>query len=480
MSPSKNTEIVAVILCGGSGTRLWPLSRRTRPKQFLKLLGERSLFQETILRARKLASFHSLLIATQEEHRFLALHELAQAGVEDAELLLEPVARNTAPALAAAAIHVARTRPDALILAFPSDHYVEDEARLAAAVDKGIAAAQQGTMVVFGVRPSGPHTGYGYIRKDPVADANGVYRVVQFKEKPDVRTATAYVADGNYLWNSGIHLLRPDVYLRALERHAPAIAQAVAAAARNVKKDGAFLRLDRQAFGICRGASIEHAVLEHAKSGVAVVELDTGWSDLGSWASLLAAGSNGADDNATHGDVLLDDVSGSYVYSSGRLVAAVGLRDQVVVETPDAVLVAPMNRAQDVKQLVITLQAQGWREAESHLRVYRPWGWYECLNSNSHMQVKRIQVMPGASLSLQLHRQRSEHWLVVRGEAEVTLAEDVFTLREDESVHVPLNTRHRLANKGESPLEVIEIQRGAYLGEDDIVRFEDDYGRAGT
>jgi len=468
--------IVPIILSGGLGTRLWPLSRQQHPKQFLRLMGKHSLLQQAILRVRSQELFQPFLIVGNEAHRFLVLDELAELGIGDATLMLEPVARNTAPALAVAAIHAMRQQPDAVILALPADHYIEGEARFLSAVRKGKAAAQDDAMVVFGVVPTQPHTGYGYIRKGTMRNMEGMYQVAEFKEKPDAETAAAYVASGNYLWNSGIFLMRADVYLRELESYAPDIAQSAKAAMRDVRQDGAFLRLDPKAFSACRSESIDYAVMEHTKTGV-VVELDTAWSDLGSWSSLLAAGSQSADRNVTEGDVMVSDVVGSFIYSSSRLVAAIGLRDHVVVETPDAVFVAPMARTQDVKQLVAALQQQGRVEADKHLRVYRPWGWYETIAQGERMHVKRIQVKSGASLSLQLHHYRSEHWVVVQGEAEVTRGNEVFMLRQDQSTYIPINTKHRLCNKGHIPLEIVEVQTGTYFGEDDIVRFDDNYGR---
>lgn len=468
--------LVPVILCGGSGTRLWPLSRQQHPKQFLKLLGERSLFLETVLRARVLPGVDSLLIVGNDAHRFLILDELTELGAVQTELLLEPVARNTAPALAVAAVHAAHRQTDALLLVLPADHHIADPARFTAAVKRGLRSARQGAVVVFGVTPTQAHTGYGYVRKGKAAGPDGVYRVGEFKEKPDAQTATAYVASGEYLWNSGIFLVRADVYLQELKDHAPDIARTATAAAESMERDGAFLRINRDAFGDCRSESIDYAVMEHTKTAV-MVELDAGWSDLGSWSSLREAASRSSKDNVTSGDVLLADVAGSVIHSSSRLVAAVGLRDHVVVETPDAVFVAPMGRAQEVKQLVSVLQERRREEADSHLRVYRPWGWYESLTRGERMQVKRIQVKPGASLSLQLHHHRAEHWVVVHGEAEITRGNEVFTLREDQSAYIPQETKHRLRNKGAQPLEIIEVQSGSYVGEDDIVRFEDNYGR---
>lgn len=469
-------SLVPVILCGGSGTRLWPLSRAQYPKQFIKLMGEHSLFQDSVLRARALKGVNSLLIVGNEAHRFMILDELAELGVGGATLLLEPVGRNTAPALAAAARYVTQSRADALLLALPADHHITQSESFAAAVRKGIVAARLGALVVFGVTPTGPHTGYGYIRKGEPFGEQGGYKVAAFKEKPDADTAAAYVRSGDYLWNSGMFLVRADVFLKELAEHAPDIARSAGAAVAVAERDGLFLRLGREAFTACRSESIDYAVMEHTGAGV-VVELNAGWSDLGSWASLLEVGRCGANDNVTRGDVMLEDVSGSYVHASGRLVTALGLRDQVVVETPDAVFVAPLQRAQEVKGLVTALQQQGRKEAEFHLRVHRPWGWYESLVQDARMQVKRIQVKPGASLSLQLHHRRAEHWVIVRGEAEVTRGEDVFALRENQSTYIPLETKHRLRNRTDQPLEIIEVQTGSYLGEDDIVRFEDKYGR---
>ena len=470
-------KIIPVILCGGSGTRLWPLSRGQHPKQFLKLLGERSLFLETVLRARALPGVESLLIVGNEAHRFLILDELAEIGTLSAEILLEPVARNTAAALAVAAIHAKWHADDAMLLALPADHYIAAPARFAEAITNGLRAAQYGSLVVFGITPTHPHTGYGYICKGKSYGPPGVYQVGQFKEKPDAQTAAAYITSGEYLWNSGMFLMRANMYLQELADHAPDIMRAAAEAAGNLERDGVFLHINREAFSACRSESIDYAVMEHTKAGV-VVELDAGWSDLGSWSSLRDAASHGGAENVTYGDVLLNDVTGSVVHSSGRLVAAVGLRDQVVVETPDAVLVAPLRRAEEIKQLVAALQQRGREEAETHLRVYRPWGWYESLARAERMQVKRIQVKAGASLSLQLHHHRAEHWVVVHGEAEVTRGEEVFMLRADQSTYIPQETKHRLRNPGSQPLVIIEVQSGAYVGEDDIVRFEDIYGRA--
>ncbi len=468
--------VTPVILSGGSGTRLWPLSRRDHPKQFLRLLGEHSLLQETLLRAGVLASQHAPLVVCNEAHRFLVRAHLAEIGIKDATLLLESAGRNTAPALAVAALHLARAEPAALLLALPADHHLKDTQRFAAAIIRGLAAARDGAIVVFGVRPTEAHTGYGYIHADGAAGADRVRRVREFREKPDAATAARFLVSGEYLWNSGMFLLRADVYLTELGRHAPDILHSAERALAGARTDGPFLRLEPEAFRTCRSESIDYAVMEHTALAQ-VVELDAPWSDLGSFASLLAAGAPVPGDNLTAGDVRLKDVTGSYVHSSRRLVTAIGLRNHVVVETPDAVFVAPRERSEEVKALVAALDREGRQETATPARVHRPWGWYESVAVGSRFQVKRIQVDPGASLSLQLHHRRAEHWVVVHGTAEITRDEQVSCLTENQSTYIPVDTKHRLTNPGSEPLEIIEIQTGDYLGEDDIVRFDDRYGR---
>ncbi|MDE2234785.1 MAG: mannose-1-phosphate guanylyltransferase/mannose-6-phosphate isomerase [Gammaproteobacteria bacterium] len=473
--PSASTTLVPVILSGGSGTRLWPLSRQLHPKQFLPLLSERSLLQETLLRAAGIPGACAPLLVANEDHRFLVQEQLAALGVRGAEILLEPVGRNTAPALAIAALRAAAGNPAAVLLALPADHLIRDREAFAAAVIHGLPAAQAGALVVFGVAPQHAETAYGYIRKG-AATPGGLHAVAAFTEKPDAETAAQYLRSGDYYWNSGMFLVRADVYLRELERHAPDIAQAADKAMQNLQTDGAFLRPDPEVFSACRSQSIDYAVMERTRAGV-LAPLDAGWSDLGSWDSLLAAGEKTPDGNLTRGEVVLQDVSGSLVHAGTRLVTAIGLRDQLVVETGDAVLVAPVDRAQEVKQLVASLRQAKPQVTENHPRVHRPWGWYECLARGERMQVKRIQIKPGASLSLQLHHRRAEHWVVVKGEAEVIRGDQQFTLSENQSTYIPAETRHRLRNPGQQPLEIIEVQSGEYLGEDDIERFDDEYGR---
>jgi len=472
---SASDSLIPVILSGGSGTRLWPLSRQQHPKQFLPLLSERSLFQETLLRARALPGARPPLVVVNEAHRFLVREQLAELGIEDADILLEPVGRNTAPALALAALHAAATNPSAVLLALPADHHIQNREGFAQAVARGMQAAKAGALVVFGIVPTHAETAYGYICKG-AAGSDRLHAVAAFTEKPDAESAAHYLRSGEYLWNSGMFLVRADVYLKELKTHAPDIAEAVAKAMGKLQQDGAFLRPDPDIFRSCRSQSIDYAVMEHTQAGV-LVELDACWSDLGSWDSLLAVAEKKDGGNLTRGDVVLQDVSGSLVFASDRLVTAIGLRDQVVVETADAVLVAPIARAQDVKQLVASLRAGKREVTENHLRVHRPWGWYECLARDARMQVKRILIKPGASLSLQLHHRRAEHWVVVKGEAQVIRGEQQFRLKENESTYIPVDTKHRLQNPGTLPLEIIEVQSGEYLGEDDIVRFDDDYGR---
>lgn len=466
--------LVPVILSGGSGTRIWPLSREHYPKQFLPLLSTHSPFQETVLRIQALPGARAPVVVANEAHRFLVRDQLAELGVEGARILLEPIGRNTAPALALAAQQLIVHDSAALLLALPADHYIEHTARFVRAVRHALSAAARGALVVFGVAPTQPHTGYGYIHRGVPADPEGIWTVASFTEKPDVETATEYVRSGDYLWNSGMFLVRADVYLHELEAHAGDIARVVAKSAAILTPDGQFLRPDREVFSACRSESIDYAVMEHTRIG-RVAELDAGWSDLGSWSSLMQAGAPARAANVTRGDVLLRDVSGSFIHSSSRLVTAVGLRDQVVVETADAVFVAPLARAEEVKQLVADLRCAGREVIEEHLRVQRPWGWYESLVRDGRVLVRRIRVKPAAGLPLQLHHQRVVYWAVVSGEAEVTRGQDVFTLREGDVTSIPVNTKHRLSNKSALPLEIVEVQSTANVGKDGTLQFEDRY-----
>jgi mannose-1-phosphate guanylyltransferase/mannose-6-phosphate isomerase len=470
-----STDLIPVLLSGGSGTRLWPLSRETHPKQFQPLVGEQSLLQATWRRLDGLAGAGRPIVVANEEHRFMVAEQLRQAGVTPSALLLEPVGRNTAPAIAAAALQAQSEGADPLLLVLPSDHVIRDEAGFRAAVLAAKPAAEAGALVTFGIVPTGPETGYGYIQAAP---GDGVRAVARFVEKPDLATAEAYVAGGGYFWNSGMFLFRASRYLEELRRFAPDMVAAVRAALAAGKRDADFLRLDRAAFEACPADSIDYAVMEKTDAA-AVLPIDVGWSDVGSWSALWEIADQDADGNAHHGDVLALGCRNTLAWGGRRLVTLLGLQDVIVVDTDDALLVAARDRVQQVKDIVARLKAQGRSQASIHRKVYRPWGSYDGIDSGERFQVKRIVVNPGASLSLQMHHHRAEHWIVVSGSARVTCDDKVFLLAENQSTYIPLGSRHRLENPGKVPLELIEVQSGSYLGEDDIVRFEDVYGRGG-
>ncbi|CCF68752.1 mannose-1-phosphate guanylyltransferase/mannose-6-phosphate isomerase [Xanthomonas citri pv. punicae str. LMG 859] len=459
-------------MSGGSGTRLWPLSRESYPKQFLPLVGDKSMLQSTWLRAAPVAG-HAPIVVANEEHRFMAAEQLQQLGVKPSAILLEPKGRNTAPAIAVAALEATRDGADPLLLVLPSDHVIQNEAAFQAAVTLAATAAEQGKLVTFGIKPTAPETGYGYIKASAGAGASAVER---FVEKPDLATAQSYLASGEYYWNSGMFLFRASRYLEELRKFHPAIADACQKAWENGKRDADFTRLDKDAFAASPSDSIDYAVMEKTADAV-VVPLDAGWNDVGSWSSLLDVSNQDAQGNAHHGDVIQLDCQNTYAYGS-RLIAMVGLEDVVVVETPDAVLVGHRDRIQEVKDVVSQIKTAGRSEATWHRKVYRPWGAYDSIDMGQRHQVKRITVKPGAVLSLQMHHHRAEHWIVVSGTAEVTRGEEVLLLTENQSTYIPLGVTHRLRNPGKLPLELIEVQSGSYLGEDDIVRFEDTYGRA--
>lgn len=461
-----------VILSGGSGTRLWPLSREAYPKQFLPLAGELTMLQATWRRVAPIASRGPLVIAN-EEHRFVAAEQLQQVGAEPAAIILEPVGRNTAPAIAVAALEATGDGADALLLVLPSDHVITDEAAFRAAVQAAAGAAEAGKLVTFGIVPTGPETGYGYIK---AADGQGVRAVERFVEKPDLDTATGYVASGQYYWNSGMFLFKASRYLQELERLQPAMLSACRDAWQSARRDADFTRLDKDAFTAVPSDSIDYAVMEKTADAV-VVPLDAGWNDVGSWTALRDVSQQDGDGNAHQGDVIAIDCRNTYAYGQ-RLVAMVGLDDVIVVETDDAVLVGKADRMQEVKTVVAQLKADGRSEATWHRKVYRPWGAYDSIDNGERFQVKRITVKPGGTLSLQMHHHRAEHWIVVSGTAEVTRGDEVILLSENQSTYIPLGVTHRLRNPGKLPLELIEVQSGSYLGEDDIVRFEDTYGRS--
>jgi len=464
--------IIPVILSGGSGTRLWPVSREAYPKQFLPLVGKDTMLQATWKRVASIAGAAPIVVANQE-HRFMAAEQLCECKVTPQALILEPIGRNPAPAIAIAALQALAAGDDGLLLVLPSDHVVRNEKAFHQAVAQAAAAAEAGKLVTFGIVPTAPETGYGYIK---AAKGDGVRAVDRFVEKPDLATAEQYVASGEYFWNSGMFLFKASRYLQELEKLQPAILAASRKALDNAARDNDFIRLDEEAFAASPNDSIDYAVMEKT-ADAAVVPLDAEWNDVGSWSALWEVSDKDENGNACHGDVIAVDTRNSYAYGS-RLIAMVGLDDVVVVETDDAVFVGHKDRVQDVKSVVAQIKRDGRSEAAAHRKVYRPWGAYDSIDNGSRFQVKRITVKPGATLSLQMHHHRAEHWIVVSGTAEVTRGDEVILLTENQSTYIPLGVTHRLKNPGKLPLELIEVQSGSYLGEDDIVRFEDSYGRA--
>ncbi|MDP2263662.1 MAG: mannose-1-phosphate guanylyltransferase/mannose-6-phosphate isomerase [Hydrogenophaga sp.] len=477
--------LIPVILAGGSGTRLWPLSRAGFPKQFLCLGGEHSLFQQTTMRLAGLAGgpdrfvLQPALVVGNEEHRFLVLEQMREIAAQPGRVLLEPMGRNTAPALALAALAALEEGGDPVMVVTPADHVVTDEAAFHAALGAAVAQAVDGQIVILGVAPTRPETGFGYIHARG-AQPGAAVAVQRFVEKPDAATAQRYLAEGDYLWNAGMFVLKASVWLAALERFRPDIAAASRAAWAARSTDAQFFRPGKEAFAAIPAESIDYAVMERCPGSefpIQVVPLDAGWSDLGAWDAVWAALPKDEAGNATQGDVLTVGSQNNLVHASSRLVGLVGVKDLVVVETPDAVLVASRAHAQDVKHIVAQLQSQQREEHNLHRKVHRPWGWYDSIDESERFKVKRIQVKPKASLSLQKHYHRAEHWIVVKGTAEITCGEKVVILTENQSTYIPLGEVHRLSNPGTIPLELIEVQSGSYLGEDDIVRYEDRYGR---
>ena len=479
--------MIPVILSGGSGTRLWPLSRQAYPKQFLALAGEETMLQATWQRVAELASAAPLVVAN-EDHRFMVAEQLRQVGCTPAAIVLEPVGRNTAPAIAVAALQATADGADPLLLVLPSDHVIADAAGFRAAVAAATPAAQAGKLVTFGIVPTAAETGYGYIKaasdestptttaQTQGARASAVRQVAGFVEKPDAATAAQYLASRQYFWNSGMFLFQASRYLAELERHAPAMLAACRAAFEGAKRDTDFVRLDKAAFAACPSDSIDYAVMEKT-ADAAVLPIDVGWNDVGSWSALWQVAQQDGDGNAHHGDVLALDCHDTLAWADRRLVAMIGLRDVVVVDSDDSLLVAHKDHVQEVKAVVAKLKAAGRPESSLHRKVYRPWGAYDSIDMGERFQVKRITVNPGAALSLQMHHHRAEHWIVVSGTAEVTRGDEVLLLSENQSTYIPLGVTHRLRNPGKVALELIEVQSGSYLGEDDIVRLEDVYGR---
>ena len=491
------TEVTPVVLCGGSGTRLWPLSRFAYPKQFLALSGNEgadSLFQEAIKRLSLISGsnvvINDVLVIAGEDHRFLVLDQLQGVSGIKASLLLEPVGRNTAPALTLAALLCDSNRRDPVLLVTPADQTIKNSDAFVKALQNCISVVvadiRNQTIAILGVPPNGPETGYGYIKRKGLAGVHQEYTVDKFVEKPDLKTAEQYVADGDFLWNSGMFVLRASTWLAALKEFRPDILIAAEKSWQSRTQDKAeqtiFIRPGKAEFQVIPSESIDYAVIERCPASsqfsVKMVELNAGWNDLGAWDAVWQAGHQDAQGNVTSGDTLLEDSKYSLVHASSRLVSAVGIENLIIIETADAVLVADRNKSQDVKSIVAKLESQNRQEKNLHRKVARPWGWYDSVDEGERFKVKRIQVKPGASLSLQMHHHRAEHWIVVKGIAEITNGDQVFTLTENQSAYIPQGQTHRLANPGNAPLEIIEVQSGSYLGEDDIVRFEDSYGRS--
>ena len=467
--------LIPVILSGGSGSRLWPLSRKLYPKQFIPLRDDKSLYQSTLERIRDLDDVENVVTVCNDEHRFMAAEQARLLGIENAEIILEPVGRNTAPAITIAAMHAKTKQPDANILVLPADHILGDKQQFSLAVQQARQVAEN-NLVTFGVVPARAETGYGYIKHDKKSISEAAFEVTDFVEKPDHKTAESYLKSGNYLWNSGMFLFRVNLFLQEIQQFQPEIYNACAQAYEKGEQDLDFIRLDEASFSSAPNISVDYAVMENTTKA-AVVPLGSGWSDVGSWHALWESSKRDQNNNATHGDVVEEDCNGCFIHASNRLVAAVGVKDQVIVETSDAVLVAPRDRAQDVKEIVNKLKLSQRDEVDIHPKVYRPWGAYETIDIEDRFQVKRITVNPLQKLSLQMHHHRAEHWIVVKGTARVTCGEKEFLLSENESTYIPIGTKHRLENPGKIPLELIEVQSGTYLGEDDIERFDDVYGR---
>jgi mannose-1-phosphate guanylyltransferase / mannose-6-phosphate isomerase len=484
-----SNKIIPVILAGGGGTRLWPLSREQYPKQYLKIDGEHTLLQEALLRLHANALKQSQtkvappIIICNEEHRFLVAEQARDCNIELSRIILEPIGRNTAPALTIAALTQEDT--DSILVMMPADHKIPDNKRFGEAVWVAAELAEQGYLTTFGVSPSIPETGYGYIRHGKKLEANediiSVFELEQFVEKPDLKTAEEYMQLGNYLWNSGIFVMKASTWLSAIETCSPEMLKACQKALDSAEVDVDFFRLNKKAFTACPADSIDYAVMEKLDkltdiSG-AVIKLDTSWSDVGSWNGIWDISTKDCDGNVTRGDVHAIETTNSVIFGEHRLISTLGLNDVVVIDTSDAVLITTRNRSQDVKEIVSWLKENTRNEGIHHRMVYRPWGSYESIDAGDRFQVKRITVNPGQSLSLQLHHHRAEHWIVVQGIAEIVNGEETFTLNENESTYIPIGVKHRLSNFGEDPLKIIEVQSGSYLGEDDIVRFEDVYNR---
>lgn len=469
--------IVPVILAGGTGSRLWPLSRSAYPKQLLPLISGRTMLQETLLRIQNIPEIQSPIVICNQEHRFLVAEQLNEIDIHDAVIILEPVGRGTATAITIAALYLKKQlSTDPILFVLPADHVIQHQANLMQSTEKAIANAEKDKLVTFGVKPTRPETAYGYIKTKPDSNDYDAYSVIQFVEKPNQETAHQYVLSDQYYWNSGMFMFKGSSFLKECALYAPDILQSCEVTLEEVVKDLDFVRLNTTLFSACRNESIDYAVMEYTQNAV-LIPLDAAWSDVGSWASLWETQMADQQGNVLQGDVFTEQVTNSYLRAESRMLAVVGVSDHIVVETQDAVLVAHKNNSQAVKNMVEKLKKSRRTETDMHRKVYRPWGYYETVDKSDFFQVKRITVKPGASLSLQMHHHRSEHWIVVNGIAEVTKGDDVFSIRANESTYIPQGVKHRLTNRGTTNLELIEVQSGTYLGEDDIVRFEDVYGR---
>lgn len=469
-------KLIPVILSGGSGTRLWPLSRKQYPKQYLSLNADNTMFQETILRLDGLENIANPIIICNSDHRFLVAEQLQQIGINDATILLEPVGRNTAPAIAAAAIQVIKDNDKAILLVLSADHVIEDVAAFHKAIKTAVKQAQVGKLVIFGIMPKDANNGYGYI-KSSKKNSNGAYKVEKFVEKPNLKTAESYLEEGNYLWNSGMFMFQAGILINELTIHSNDIVESVKSSIDNAEQDLDFIRLDENAFSSSPSDSIDYALMEKSNN-VVVIPLDALWNDIGSWSALYDIGDKDSQGNVVKGDVLAENTMNCYIHANHHMIATIGIKDLIIVDTPNATLISSKDESYMVKKIVERLQQNKRAEQSNHRKVYRPWGWYDSIETGKRFQVKRLHVKPGAKLSLQMHYKRAEHWVVVTGVATVINGEDSLTLTEGQSTYIPIGVRHSLENQGDTDLEIIEVQSGLYLGEDDIVRFEDIYGRA--
>lgn len=476
--------IIPVILAGGSGTRLWPLSRQHYPKQLLKLFGDTTMLQQTLLRLVGLPNLAAPIVVCNEEHRFMVAEQLHEIGHVDASIILEPMARNTAPALALAALHAASISPDAILLVLSADHMIRDVNEFQHKVTVAVEAARLGHLVTFGVQPTCPETGYGYIKTDlsknqavDQSSTKGFFPVVQFVEKPDLPTAQHYLDEGCYFWNSGMFVFRTDIFLRELQAQSADVVLSAEKAKAKAVQDLDFIRVNREAFSSAPNISIDYALMEKS-TNVVCVPLDAGWSDVGDWKSFWELSDKDASGNSLIGDSIDIGSTNTLVFSHDKLVATLGVNNLMIINTPDAVLVADKSQAQQVKSIITQIQKQKRSEHLQHREIYRPWGCFDAIDDGERYQVNRIRVKPGASLSLQLHHHRAEHWIVVKGTALVQKGDETMLLSENESTYIPVGTKHRLSNPGKIPLEIVEVQSGSYLEDDDVIRYEDSYGRS--